>query len=188
MIFRIGKFTSLKHPRLTKMLANIINLSVLAVHFYYIFIIFAGIWAFSSIEDKDFTDINDYQKALNSYSEEAVSHFPKQIPENAENIRMRRSPDSFTGDSEFYLKFNIPKDYIEKEQEKYKNKGEIILFNKDDYFTSRVYNHETQSAIILNNIIDEDIKNWTMFLLERNRCFRGIASKNNTIIYIISCG
>ncbi len=187
IMLQIGKYTNFKHPKLTKIVANIINLTVYIIHFCYMFIIFVSIWAFSSTDNTKYIDIKDYQKALNSYSADAISHFPKQVPQNAENISMLRSPDSLTGDSDFYLKFDTDGNYIQHETEKYQNKSEIILFNKDDYFISRVYNHETQAAIILNNIIDEDIKNWTMFLLERNQCFRGFAIKDNTIIYILSC-
>ena len=187
IIFLIGKHTNLKHPKATKILAHIINLLILIIHFCYFSIVLWGVFTFSNLKNTEYTDIKDYQKALNSYSSDAVFHFPSKIPQNAENIKMLRSPDSFTGDSDFYLKFDTDSNYIKNETEKFKNGSEIILLNKDDYFTSRVYNHETQAAIILNNIIDDDIKNWTMFLLERNQCFQGIAAKDNTIIYILSC-
>ena len=186
-IFAIGKFTGIKHPRITKFLANIINISILVIHSIFMFIIFWACFVFTDLDDTEYTEIEDYSKALNSYSVEAISHFPIQVPQNAENISLLRTPDSFTGDSEFYLKFDISKDYIEKEKVKYKNQGEIIVLNKDDYFTNNNYNVEQESAIILNSIIDESVKSWTVLFLERNQCFRGIAFKNNTIVYILSC-
>ena len=185
IIFLIGKHTSLKYPKITKIIANIVNLLVLVTHFCCFVFIFIIIWSFLCL-NTEYTDIKDYKNALNSYSFEAIEHFPNQIPQEARNISMRRSPSSFTGDSEFYLKFDISKDYIEQENKKYKNKGEEFFFKNDDFYTSKNYDYN-EAGSILHSITNDSTKGWMIRILERNQCLYGIASKDNTIIYILYC-
>ena len=125
----------------------------------------------------EYTDIKDYQKALNSYIPETVAHFPAQIPKNATNISMYRSPTSFTGDSDFYLKFDLDKDFIKSEEDYFKDIEEKEI---SDYERSR-------ADRVLYYLIKEDSKKWNVKIIENSSCFRGVATKNNTIIYMIYC-
>ena len=173
----IGKHTSLKHPKSTKIAVNIINLSVFITHFCFTFIIFCFIWAFSDIDDPEYRDIKDYQKALKTYYPEAVEHFPKQIPQNAKNISMVKNPGGFLGDSDFYLKFDADNEYIQKEKFYLENKQISDIDNYD----------KERAARVLNYFLQEDDKNWDIAIIESSSCLRSAAIRGNTIIYMIYC-
>ena len=133
-------------------------------------------WTFSN-EEKEYTKIKDYQKALNSYDFELISHFPAQIPKNAKNISLLRTKSDFRGYSKFYLKFDINKEFIKKEEEYFKSTEKT----KVDDFTKINTNN------ILYSIIHEKTQDWNIKILGSNSCFKGIAIKGNTIIYILYC-
>ena len=174
----IGKHTSLKHPKLTKITANILNLAVLLIHSFLIFAIFIIGWAFSSgFDDPKYTEIKDYKKALSTYYPDAVEHFPKQIPENAKNISMVKNPGGLLGDSDLYLKFDADNEYIQKEKNNLKAKQSLDISNYD----------KERAARVLNYFLQDDDKNWDITIIESHSCFRGTAIRKNTIIYMIYC-
>ena len=102
---------------------------------------------------------------------------------------MLRTPDSFTGDSTFYLKFDTDKNYIKSAIEYYKDKCKIFKNNKiKNSSTDTKYNYEETDAVSqLDSITNYDGKDWTIYRIERDSYFKGIATNNNTIIYILSC-
>ncbi len=187
IILLIGKKTNTKHPKITKIFANIINIAVLLIHGFYVLLIFLFYWAFSDIDDYEYTDVKDYQKAIDSYYFEAVEHFPKEIPSEAQNVSLLRTPGGFLGDSSFYLKFDISENYIQKEKEKYVKERKPINLSYNDLL-KKEYDYDKERAYsVLGTIVNDSGEGWKMNIIESSQCFRGIAVKNNTIIYILYC-
>ena len=176
LIMFIGRITKENHPKITKIIANLINVPILIIHFCCVSLMLLAFWAFSDmVNDAEYTDINDYPKAIKAYIPEAVEHFPNEIPKNASNISMLKTPSSFTGDSEFYLKFDTDKNYIDSQKNLFKYNKK---FN-NEYDINRANN-------VLNSIIG-DTKGWEIITIESSSCYRGVAFKNNSIIYTLYC-
>ena len=165
----IGSYTKQKHPLITKIIANILNLSILLLYVFVIILIVGIDSAFNDLSI-EYSRPEDYEKALRSYTPEAVKHFPKEIPSNISNIEMYMSPSSFTGDSDFHLKFDADKAYIQEE----------MAINHSDYTNER-------AKRVLSFFIKEDTKDWDIITIDNSSCYHGIATKDTTIIYMLYC-
>ena len=184
LVSLIGYHTSSNHSLITKIAANVLNIGFYIFHFFIVVLLFF----FMVIYSPKYTNTRNYNKALSCYTVDAVSHFPVKIPQNAENINFLKSSSSFTGDSTFYLKFNITPEYIRREIQRYKNVGkEYIIKDNDKYYLNNNYGEDVAYAKdVLSNIIGNDTEGYTIRVLNSNpNSFRAIATKNNTIIYIL---
>ena len=64
-----------------------------------------------------------YEEVITNFPEERIAHFPKHIPQNAQNVQLHSGTHYFFGSQEIVLKFDAGKQYIEKELKKYKFKS-----------------------------------------------------------------
>ena len=184
-IWLIGYHTSRKHPIITKFLVAILNISFWILYIFIVFELFIWMLFYSP----EYTKLWDYKKALSSYQSDAVEHFPTKIPKNVKNIKLLRSSSSFTGDSTFYLKFDANPEYIKQETQKYKNTGKkYIIENKtiNDSNNSNYFENGNYAKNVLDRILDNKTDGYTIRVIEPEpNCYRAIAIKGNTIIYIL---
>ena len=177
IILIIGSYTKQKYPLITKVIANILNLFVILAYAFMILIFLSIDSAFKDL-DIEYVKLEDYEKALHSYTSEAINHFPQKIPPNISNVEMYRSPSSFTGDSDFHLKFDTDKAYIQQVKNQYK---EEIAIKHSDYTNQRAKN-------VLSYFIHQDTKDWDIITIDGgSSCYQGIATKDITIIYMLYC-
>lgn len=176
IILIIGSYTKQKYPLITKVIANILNLFVILA---YAFMISLFLSFDSAMKDLaiEYVKLEDYEKALHSYTPEAVKHFPQKIPPNISNVEMYMSPSNFNGDSDFHLKFDTDKAYIQQVKEQYK---EEIAIKHSDYTNERANR-------ILSFFIHQDTKDWDIITIDNSSCYHGIATKDTTIIYMLYC-
>lgn len=187
IIWFISVYANQKLPKLTKIITNILNITVLVLHSIFMSILTLIIIAFSGENDPLYDKIEDYQKALDSYKYSAVSFFPEKIPENAKNISILRTSGGFHGDSTFYIKFDIDKEYIQNEMNKYKNQGKAVIINEFSQLAQNKNYDETRAAVILDSVIKEENEGYKVIILNsEGDCFKGIATKNNTILYVLA--
>lgn len=90
---------------------------------------------------------------------------------------MLRTPSSFMGNSHFHLKFDEDERYIQIEKNYFKNKQALDISDYD----------KDRANIILNYFLVDDNKDRDIKILESTSCFRGVAFRNNTIMYILYC-
>lgn len=176
-VWIIGCYTNKKHPKLTKIFANILNIHLFIVHIILVIFLFISLLFY----DPEYTNIRDYQKALRKFDANAIFYFPKEIPQNAKNIKFLKTSSSFTGDCAMYLQFDTTKEYVEKEELKYKNIGKEILIRKDKK------NLDNYKSLSTGNITFdyEDLIGYKIRVLEDKPNYRAIATKENKIIYIL---
>lgn len=172
----IGNYTKQKHPIITKVIANILNLSVILLYSFIILIV-VSLETIDNDLSIEYKKLEDYEKALQTYSAEAVEHFPKKIPSNISNAEMYMSPSNFNGDSDFHLKFDTDKDYIQQVKNQYKEK---MAIKHSDYTNKR-------AKSILYYFIHEDTKDWDIITIDSSSCYSGIGIKEPTIIYMLYC-
>lgn len=134
-----------------------------------------------------YDNIKDYNRALSKYRPNIVEHFPAEIPHNIDNIKLLKTPPSFNGDSTFYLRFDARPEYIQQEIKKYKNIGIMYIINHDTKSNTNKYDYDADRAEgILNMILGaQDTEGYKIRVLTDDSCFRAIAIKDNTIIYIL---
>ncbi len=183
VIWLIGYYTNIKHQIITKILVNILNIGFYIFHFF----IVLGLFFWMILWEPTYDNIKDYNRALSKYRPNIVEHFPTEIPHNIDNIKLLKTPPSFNGDSTFYLKFDARSEYIQQEIEKYKNVGKKYLINHDIKNNKNRYDYDADRAEgILNMILGaQDTEGYTIRVLREDSCFRAIAIKDNTIIYIL---
>lgn len=177
IIYIISEYTKTKTT-----IINILNSIVLIIHGIFILLILLVIWIFSDSIGSTYTDVKDYKKALKSVRTLA-EHFPEKIPSEAQNISLLKTPINFTGDVEFYLKFDVSEEYIIREELKFRDKGEYIKLGD---ITSDS-NYARKAAKVLHGVTHQSVKNWGIRLLEEDGCVKEIATKDNTIVYILYC-
>ena len=172
----IGSYTKQKHPLITKIIVNILNLLIISIYSFIFLIVLSFDSAMKDLAI-EYVKLEDYEKALHSYTPEAVKHFPQKIPSNVSNIEMYMSPSSFNGDSDFHLKFDADKAYIQEVKDKYK---EEMAIKHSDYTNER-------AKSVLSFFIKEDTKDWDIITTDDSSCYHGIAIKDTTIIYMLYC-
>lgn len=193
VICYIGNKTKTKHPKLTKFFVHTLNILIIIVQSFMSFLAFIIILIF--IDDLEYTNIKDYQKALKKYPQEMIEHYPQKIPSEAQNINFVYEPGGFLGDSSFYLQFDINEEYIKKEEEKYKNKGEEYIIKKDNKKPNWEFDYNLHRSISalreVNNRFYETIKDYEIGykvkILDSSGCISGFATRKNNIIYLIYC-
>lgn len=179
-------YTHKKYPKLTKLIANILNILCLFLHSVFMYYLILFTILFSGIFDPQYDKIEDYQNALSSYKYESVAFFPEKIPDNAQNISLLRTPAGFLGDSTFFIKFDINKEYIQKELQKYQEQGKTVIINEFSQISENKNYDEKKAAVVLDTILKNENSGYKVKILNNDGgCFKGIATKNNTIIYIL---
>ena len=73
----------------------------------------------SDVEDKC-NQIKYYKLALSKVDQSKTLHFPRSIPKEAKNAELKSSIFSVFGSEDLYLKFEVNRDFIDKELRKYK--------------------------------------------------------------------
>lgn len=169
LIINIIAIKIFKHiPKITKFITFILNSFIIVIiqMFCALFLLSFMIIA----NDEYMRDKPEfYEKVLTSYPEERTAHFPRHIPQNATNVEMDADMWSFQGGQSIYIKFDIDKDYIDKELKKYK-------------FKSKESNNNNYICGIL-------MKDYILYIIdgkyERFGKFSaiGVNKKSNTIIY-----
>ena len=196
IIWLIERKANFKHPKVFKVIAHIVNIINIIFQCVLILIVLVIIAIGEADSNKEFTNAKDYQRALNNYTPEMVAHFPRVIPENAKNVKLFYIPGGFTGDSSFYLQFDIDNEYIQKERDRYKNKTKEYVFknennkNKKEEFDYDKY----RAANAISECYEKSGKEgynaeigYRANILEGGSCISGFATKDNNIIYLVYC-
>lgn len=157
LIFFIGTKTFIKHPKITKITTiTLITLIVLFQLLSFLFILCINS-AFSNT-DENYDKVRDYSKAINSiHAQTCIMHFPQEIPENIENIKMIKSENAWFGSEDIFLKFDTNKKYIDDELKKYK-------FN---YIENAEETEHAFAKYVLSmaGIPDENRKDFTFYII-----------------------
>lgn len=102
-----------KHPLITKIVSALINIfTIVCIHTYVSFcaLALAGIWDF---DFKTFTQKEEYKEALKYLCQsQNAKHFPKEIPEDAKNVRLYKPNDCWFGSEHFSLYLESDRDFI----------------------------------------------------------------------------
>lgn len=135
---------------------------------------------------KSYEHIEDYSNARNSIGcQKCIKHFPKTIPNNAQDIIFYKYSSPWWGSEGIFLKFKIDKKYIENEIKR-KNIFSRIIDNKaEDFYFSPRGNIEFGNKKFL------DILNYTFYIIFENTKTDGfpkeygigVNNKDNTILY-----
>lgn len=138
LISLIANYTYTKFPILTKFITAALNTIIIIVSAIFVLFVISFIQnPFPHPEHKIYENPIQYQEAKNSIDAQyRVYHFPKAIPENAKNIRLYKTNNSWFGSEEMILEFDIDKQYIENELKTYK----FISIDKDIRETPNEYN------------------------------------------------
>lgn len=136
--------TMKKFPLITKIIGSLLNIAFILAQILLYLVLFSYSSLFSYTPT--YENPKDYKKAIKRiWVKECIIHFPTGIPKNAKNVLMEQNTNNFFGSESFYLQFDIDKEYIEKELEKYnfisktkyseyKNNHMIIWHNLDDSY------------------------------------------------------
>lgn len=106
LIFFIGTKTLAKHPKITQI--TTITLITLIVLFQLLsfFFILSLKYTFGNT-GKNYDELKDYSIAIKSiHSQTCIKHFPKEIPPNAQNIKMTKTENTWFGSEYIFLKFD----------------------------------------------------------------------------------
>ena len=189
-IYHIANLISQKHYIIVKISANLMYIFVVLYQVYNIFLLLFLFFFIFSIDDIEYSNIKDYPKALELYTQESVEHFPREIPQGATNIHFKRTAGGMLGDSTLYLQFNIDENYIKQEALKYKNVGNEYIITNDnsknlDY--NNEYDYDKGRADRTLHALIGDNTGYRFRVIKSESCINGFAYKNKNIIYIIYC-
>ncbi len=196
IIWLAERKVNFKHPKVFKIIAHFVNIINIIFQCILVLIVLVAIAIREADSNKEFTDAKDYQRALNNYTPKMVAHFPKAIPENAKNVKLFYTPGGFTGDSSFYLQFDIDNEYIKKEREKYKNKTKEYVFeNKNNKKKKEEFDYDKyRAANAISDCYRKSNKEgynaeigYKANIFEGGSCISGFATKDNNIIYLLYC-
>ena len=95
------------------------------------------------------------------WKQKCVEHFPKSIPENAKNIQFNQEQNEWFGSEAIILKFNIDKEYINKELKKYNFKYKE---NTDSYISKKYNSHKPDAMMTDGNRIKTE--GFTLYIID----------------------
>lgn len=151
-------FAYRKFPLLTNiMVIPVIICIIIFIQCFMSLIVFS--WLFCANEEYKFDKPEYYEEIMEHFEQDRVAHFPKHIPKNAKNIEINGSYLSFFGSRNVFIKFDIDKQYINKELKKYKF---VKISKPDSYAFAYVFNHA--------NI---DINNYNIYIISGELSRRG---------------
>lgn len=117
-------------------------------------ILFIVLFLSGAGENKPITNPKDYTQAINSIKQQdKISHFPKNIPAEAEDVQLYCYTSDLHGEL-FQLRFKINKEYIKNELKKYS------FINTDTKIGIR------QNIYHMPFMNKEDLKNFTFYVLK----------------------
>ena len=169
------------HPNFlafAKVLSAILNIFIIGI--LQVILSFCVIFVIENdYEEAISKDIKAYSRLLKSASEFETKHFPQIIPPESKNIKAYKSPDSFFGSERIILSFEIDKEYIENELEKYK-----FIVIKGPYLTDNEYKDNTERYYAVNDI-DLNKAGFKFYAIGKGSGEYGIAvnDKTNRILY-----
>lgn len=187
LIVYLSVKTSKKYPNLTKIFSFLFNSFIIIV--VQIFLGFSVLIAMMFLgTDTYFENPNDYEKALKSiHFQKRIAHFPRVIPDEAKDIQLYKSSNSWFGSEDLMVKFSINKKYIDDELKKYKfisiEKWQNSEYNPARRFYSGNINIDDFTFYIINDKNNE-IPNEHSFLYHYGI---GVNKDFNKIIYYYTC-
>lgn len=173
-----------KNKHLIKIVTGIISTIIIIIQIYFSFATILCCFLFQDIRYDNPKDYNKALKAINNSSR--IRHFPKKIPNNAKNIILHMDRSNWFGSETIIVKFDIDKNYIDNELEKYN------YIHVDDL---EKYLHIMQG--MLTNNYEINIDNYNLYIIgdrehehpNEHMFFYhyGIAVKDNSIAYYYTC-
>ncbi len=121
IIISLIAIKSYKHfPKTTTIITFLLNsFIIICVQIIFGFFVLCLFSMFDS--DTPIDNPKYYEKAIKDISEkQRISHFPRRIPENAKDVELYKSTNSWFGSEAILIKYTIDKNVINKELKKYK--------------------------------------------------------------------
>ena len=137
------------HPKITKIFSFLLNIFILIyfqIIFFFVMLFYAELFP---EPDPHYFDPLNYKEAIKTiWKQDCVKHFPDEIPENAKNIEFNKENDNFFGSEAIALKFDIDREYINKELKKYKFNYKENFDNDNNQYR---YNSHRPDAMMTDN-------------------------------------
>jgi len=107
-----------KHPKWSKVISIIINGAII-IFIQIIFAINSFMYVYQCNKEYAHREYRDYASTVSSMRQDRVGHFPRKVPQEANDVAMKLDGTSWFGSEDLYLKFKTNKEYIENELQKH---------------------------------------------------------------------
>lgn len=172
----ILSITSNKAPKASKIIGILLNFFIIVV----VQLFFCGLMTlfFASLEERPVTEVKDYNHALSSIGiKKQIKHFPQNVPDNAQNVELKKEANNWFGSEEIFLAFDIDDKYIQQELSKYK-----FVSVEGPYDEINKY-YDVYRSLYPNDLEKTGYKVYYINKGDPYYAASGIAVKNNRIMY-----
>ncbi len=179
----IGYLTDKKFHKVTVIITGILNVFIIAVIQILLPLSFFGFYSDIVSDSGIINDVKQYNKALKEIDcQKCIEHFPKQVPPNAQNVKLHKYTHPIFGSEGIVLTFDADKNYIKNAIKQNKYQRTITPIRNKQYGYYEHYDY----VFGINNLPVETYKLFVIYQANEYHNAYGIGVKDNNIMYFYS--